>query len=324
MRIRKIAPGVGFLDNRYVLDNIFTTKGDIFVATGSATPVRLGVGANDEILTADSAQAGGVKWAAAAAGGATTALDNLASVAINISLISDTDSTDDLGSSTIAWANLYVDKILAGNGTRSAPSYSFLSDTDTGMYRVTTNNLAFTAGGVIGLEMTSTRTIIQRSGSSPGTPLLALGDFNTGLFSPGNDILAFAAGGFEFLRLKESTSGNTLIVNEGGHDINSRIEGDTDTNLFTVDAGLDRVGIGIGLTGHLGKFHVDQFSTTGAIPVLYLDQADVSEEMIEFNTTIGTGNAIEAIGAKTLTTTHFIKVTLPGGLIRYIPAGTIA
>ena len=69
---------------------------------------------------------------------------------------------------------------------------------------------------------------------------------------------------------------------------------------------------------------VDQPSTTAAVPVLTLDQADVSEEMIEFVSTIGVGNAIEAVGAKTLTTTHFIKVTLPGGLTRYIPAGTIA
>jgi hypothetical protein len=73
-----------------------------------------------------------------------------------------------------------------------------------------------------------------------------------------------------------------------------------------------------------GKWHVDQQSTTAAIPVLYLDQADISEEMIEFASTIGVGNAIEAVGAKTLTTTHFIKVTLPGGLTRYIPVGTIA
>ena len=70
--------------------------------------------------------------------------------------------------------------------------------------------------------------------------------------------------------------------------------------------------------------HVDQASTTAAIPVLTLDQADISEEMIEFVSTIGTGNAIEAAVAKTLTTTHFIKVTLPGSLTRYIPAGTIA
>lgn len=82
--------------------------------------------------------------------------------------------------------------------------------------------------------------------------------------------------------------------------------------------------IGIGQSTIAAKLHVDQESTTAAVPVLYLDQADVSEEMIEFNTTIGTGNAIEAVGGKTLTTTHFIKVTLPGGLTRYIPCGTIA
>jgi hypothetical protein len=86
--------------------------------------------------------------------------------------------------------------------------------------------------------------------------------------------------------------------------------------------GSGRVGIGTAVPG--ARLHVDQSSTIGAIPVLYLDQADISEEMIEFDTTIGVGNAIEAVGAKTLTTTHFIKVTLPGPLTRYIPAGTIA
>jgi len=80
----------------------------------------------------------------------------------------------------------------------------------------------------------------------------------------------------------------------------------------------------VGVTEALGRAHIDQDSSTGAIPVLYLDQADVSEEMFQFETTIGTGNAIEAIGAKTLTSTHFIKITIPGGLTRYIPCGTIA
>lgn len=40
--------------------------------------------------------------------GATTALDNLASTAINTSLISDTADTDDLGSPTIPWAAAYL------------------------------------------------------------------------------------------------------------------------------------------------------------------------------------------------------------------------
>lgn len=51
---------------------------------------------------------------AAAAGGASQALDNLASVAINTSLVSDSDNTDDLGATTTGrWKDLY----LAGNIT---------------------------------------------------------------------------------------------------------------------------------------------------------------------------------------------------------------
>ena len=92
------------------------------------------------------------------------------------------------------------------------------------------------------------------------------------------------------------------------------------------DAGIVSFGdrVGIGLVAPAAKLHVDQESTTAAIPVLVLDQADVSEEMIEFISTIGPGNALEAKGGKSITTTHWIKVTLPGGLTRYLLCGTIA
>jgi len=50
-------------------------------------------------------------------GRATTALDNLAAVAINTSLVSDTDGVDSLGSETIAWLNLYTDYIRTTDGT---------------------------------------------------------------------------------------------------------------------------------------------------------------------------------------------------------------
>jgi hypothetical protein len=49
-----------------------TTKGDLYVATASATVTRLAVGSNDQVLTADSAQASGVKWAAPSGGGGAT------------------------------------------------------------------------------------------------------------------------------------------------------------------------------------------------------------------------------------------------------------
>jgi hypothetical protein len=38
------------------------TKGDMFIATGDDTVGKLSVGANNTVLTADSAQTGGVKW----------------------------------------------------------------------------------------------------------------------------------------------------------------------------------------------------------------------------------------------------------------------
>lgn len=62
-----------------------TTKGDIYVRSATAG-TRLGVGSNGQVLTADSAEATGVKWATPAAGAATS-LNNLASVAINTDLV---------------------------------------------------------------------------------------------------------------------------------------------------------------------------------------------------------------------------------------------
>lgn len=54
--------------NSYI--NTVTTKGDLLAATAAQTTTRLGVGSNTFVLTADSAEATGLKWAAASGGGA--------------------------------------------------------------------------------------------------------------------------------------------------------------------------------------------------------------------------------------------------------------
>jgi hypothetical protein len=53
-----------------VPQSLLTTKGDLVVATASNTASRVGVGSNDQVLTADSSTSSGVKWATPSGGSA--------------------------------------------------------------------------------------------------------------------------------------------------------------------------------------------------------------------------------------------------------------
>ncbi len=59
---------VAGLDAQVTALDVPTTKGDL-IAHNATVPVRLAVGTNDQVLTADSAEASGVKWADAGGGG---------------------------------------------------------------------------------------------------------------------------------------------------------------------------------------------------------------------------------------------------------------
>jgi hypothetical protein len=61
-----------------------TTKGDLYAASAASTPVRLGVGTDGFILTADSAEVTGIKWAASAS--APTAFYELSNLGLECSV----------------------------------------------------------------------------------------------------------------------------------------------------------------------------------------------------------------------------------------------
>ncbi|MSU60625.1 MAG: hypothetical protein EXS52_01770, partial [Candidatus Staskawiczbacteria bacterium] len=126
-------------------------------AQGTETAIRIGTGW-DNVFTAGAAGAyslttAGVLTVASCVGcgaGANTALSNLASVAINESLISDTDNTDDLGSASKEWKDIYIDgtaylDAIDFNGTAissTAAQLNYLASA-TGTTGTTSTNVVF-------------------------------------------------------------------------------------------------------------------------------------------------------------------------------------
>lgn len=61
---------------------------------------------------------------------------------------------------------------------------------------------------------------------------------DTGLYSPGADQVAITTAGVQRVNFNAATE---VVFNDGGADVDFRIEGDTEPNLFKIDAGTDQV-----------------------------------------------------------------------------------
>jgi len=80
-----------------------------------------------------------------------------------------------------------------------------------------------------------------------------------------------------------------MVINEGGGDNDTRIEGDTDANLFYVDAGNDR--IGIGTTNPSGKLIVKGAGTTTGIGFQTQNSSGTAKVTILDNGKVGIGTS---------------------------------
>ena len=133
--------------------------------------------------------------------------------------------------------NNVLQAILTNNSSSSAPSttaaYMWWADTTTGILKI--RNSA-NDGWVELLHLDGTLTLEDGSASTPA--LAFRDDLNTGIFSSAADTFNVATGGVERMEL-----GATTIFNEDGADVDFRIEGDSQANLFYVDAGNNRIGL---------------------------------------------------------------------------------
>ncbi|MBP6912351.1 MAG: hypothetical protein KBB86_00260, partial [Candidatus Pacebacteria bacterium] len=121
-------------------------------------------------------------------GGATTALDNLAGVAINTSLISDTDNTDALGSATIGWSDLFLGNgaVINFNNGNFTATHSSGALTFSGT--ISASNFSGSSSGTNTGDQTSVTgnagTVTFADAGGDTTTFIALGTDATGALSP--------------------------------------------------------------------------------------------------------------------------------------------
>ena len=101
--------GTGSHNHSEIATTIVDAKGDLIAATGADAVSRLAVGANTYILTADSSEAVGMKWAAPAAGG--KVLQVVQATSSTATIVASTTMTDS-GLSVSITPTLNTSKVL--------------------------------------------------------------------------------------------------------------------------------------------------------------------------------------------------------------------
>jgi hypothetical protein len=142
--------------------------------------------------------------------------------------------------------------IVSQNSGAAQPSttyaYQWWADTATGLLKIrnAANNAWITIGtladanlGLLSLAGgTLTGALLADDSGTAALPAIAFdGDTNTGIFRPAADQLGIATNGVE--RVEFGTT--EVVFNDGGADVDFRVEGDTNADLFKIDAGLDQV-----------------------------------------------------------------------------------
>ena len=110
------------------------------------------------------------------------------------------------------------------------------------------------------------------------------GDTNTGASNPSGDIYVISTGGSERLRLTNAES----VFNEVSGDVDFRIESNTNSHMFFIDAGNDRIGINQNTPTSI--FHISN-TTTPHLKIELVDNTIAVDDILgKFSFVAGESN----------------------------------
>ena len=150
------------------------------------------------------------------------------------------------GAAVRADLNNALAAIVSNNSNATAPAttYAYQWWADTTANQLKLRNSA-NDGWIVIQELDGTMLMEDGSAASPGLSFAS--DTDTGLFRPAANQLGIATSGVE--RVEFGTS--EVVFNDGGADVDFRVEGNAEASLFVVDAGNDRIGIAESAPGTL-------------------------------------------------------------------------
>lgn len=145
--------------------------------------------------------------------------------------------------------------LLAPNGTVGAPSYSFSSATNYGMWNNAGSNLSFSAAGTERLRLTSGGAVQLGSlGSESGPVLAPFADPNTGIWFPTADTFALSTNATEAFRINSSQQTQVILGSPSAPSIifagstNTGIYAPVASNVSITTGGAERIRVALGTT----------------------------------------------------------------------------